>query len=76
MDAVVVRECGCACCQGGEDAGVAAEHRRINVLLSRMDEQRRLCKCRRLGTGRPDGDQPSRASMAGSRGRDSRPSAA
>lgn len=41
MDAVVVRECGCACCQGGEDAGVVAEHRRINVLLSRMNEQQR-----------------------------------
>jgi hypothetical protein len=41
MDAVVVRECGCACCQGGEDPGVVAEHRRINLLLSRMDEQQR-----------------------------------
>jgi len=41
MDAVVIRECGCACCQGGEDASVAAEHRRINLLLSRMDEQQR-----------------------------------
>ena len=41
MDAVMVRECGCACCQGGEDAGVVAEHRRINLLLSRMDEQQR-----------------------------------
>lgn len=41
MDAVVVRECGCACCQGGEDTSVVAEHRRINLLLSRMDEQQR-----------------------------------
>ena len=41
MDAVVVRECGSACCQGGEDADVVAEHRRINLLLSRMDERQR-----------------------------------
>lgn len=41
MDAVLVWECACACCQGGEDADVFAEHRRINVLLSRMDEQQR-----------------------------------
>ncbi|MEI8084547.1 MAG: hypothetical protein WCI74_22135, partial [Actinomycetes bacterium] len=41
MDAVVVRACGCADCQGGEDDRVFAEHRRINVLLSRMNEQQR-----------------------------------
>ena len=39
MDAIVIRECGCACCQSGEDAGLVAEYRRIKVLLSRMDEQ-------------------------------------
>ena len=37
MDAVVVRECGCEVCRRGEDADVGAEHRRINLLLSRMD---------------------------------------
>lgn len=41
MDAVMVRACGCACCQGGGDASVVADHRRINLLLSRMDEQQR-----------------------------------
>ena len=41
MDAIVVRECGCEACQAGEDVSVAAEHRRINLLLSRMDEQQR-----------------------------------
>jgi hypothetical protein len=41
MDAVVVRECGCAVCHHAEDLAVAAEHRRINVLLTRMDEQQR-----------------------------------
>jgi len=41
MDAIVVRECGCSDCQGGEDDRVVAEHRRINVLASRMDEQQR-----------------------------------
>lgn len=40
-DAVVVRECGCACCHAGDDTRVVAEHRRINVLLSRMNEQQR-----------------------------------
>jgi hypothetical protein len=41
MDAVVVRECGCKVCHGGEDAAVVAEHRRMNVLLGRLDEQQR-----------------------------------
>ena len=39
MDAIVVRECECEVCRRGEDATVSAEHRRINVLLSRLDEQ-------------------------------------
>ena len=55
MDAVVVRECGCACCQGGDDTSVVAEHRRINLLLSRMNEQQRRWfvghKSLRLGFG-------------------------
>ena len=37
----MVRECGCEVCQRGEDADVDAEHRRIKLLLSRMDEQQR-----------------------------------
>ena len=41
MDAVVVRECECEVCRCGADAIVSAEHRRINVLLSRLDEQQR-----------------------------------
>lgn len=41
MDAIVVRECGCEVCGCQGDAAVVAEHRRINVLLSRMDEQQR-----------------------------------
>lgn len=41
MDAVVVRACECEVCRGGKDASVVAEHRRINLLLSRLDEQQR-----------------------------------
>ena len=41
MDAVMVRECGCEVCDCGEDITVVAEHRRMNVLLSRLDEQQR-----------------------------------
>ena len=55
MDAVLVRECGCGVCQQGEDANVLAEHRRINVLLSRLDEQQRRWfvahESQRLGFG-------------------------
>jgi hypothetical protein len=41
MDAVVVQECGCEDCHCGEDTAVFVEHRRINVLLGRLDEQQR-----------------------------------
>ena len=41
MDAVEVRECECKVCRRGDDSAVVAEHRRINVLLSRLDEQQR-----------------------------------
>ena len=55
MDAVVVRECGCEVCRQGEDAKVLAEHRRINILLSRLDEQQRRWfvahESQRLGFG-------------------------
>ncbi len=40
---VVVHECGCAACRAGEVA-MRDEHRQLNVLLSRLNEQqRRLC---------------------------------
>ena len=41
MDAIVVRECGCENCGRHEDAVEIAEHRRINVLLGRLNEQQR-----------------------------------
>jgi hypothetical protein len=41
MDAVLVRQCGCEACQHANDSAVAAEHRRINLLLGRLDEQQR-----------------------------------
>lgn len=54
MDAVVVRECECEVCRLGEDAHAMVEHRRINLLLSRLDEQRRWFvahESQRLGFG-------------------------
>jgi hypothetical protein len=41
MDAIVVRECKCEACQRGAGSAVVAEHRRINLLLGRLDEQQR-----------------------------------
>jgi hypothetical protein len=41
MDAALVRQCGCEACQHTHDSAVVAEHRRINLLLSRLDEQQR-----------------------------------
>jgi hypothetical protein len=41
MDAVLVRRCGCEACQLADDSAVVAEHGRINLLLSRLDEQQR-----------------------------------
>ena len=41
MDAIAVRECGCEVCRCGAEAMVVVEHRRINVLFSRLDEQQR-----------------------------------
>ena len=41
MDAIAVRECGCEVCRCGTEAMVIVEHRRINVLFSRLDEQQR-----------------------------------
>jgi len=41
MDAILVRQCGCGACQQAKDSAVVAEHRRINLLLGRLDEQQR-----------------------------------
>ena len=41
MDAVLVRQRGCDACQHAKDSAVVAERRRINLLLSRLDEQQR-----------------------------------
>jgi hypothetical protein len=37
---LVVHECGCAACRGGEHQK-REDHRQLNVLLSRLDEQQR-----------------------------------
>ena len=37
---VVVRDCGCGACRAGEHPE-RDDHRQLNVLLSRMDEQQR-----------------------------------
>ena len=41
MDAVLVRQCGCETCKHASNSAVVAEHRRINLLLGRLDEQQR-----------------------------------
>jgi len=38
---VEIHECGCALCQNGEDAPEREAHHRVNVLMSRLDEQQR-----------------------------------
>ena len=49
-----VHDCGCEACRGGEHSE-RDEHRRLNVLLSRLDEQQRRWvagrEARRLGHG-------------------------
>jgi hypothetical protein len=51
---LVVHECGCADCWAGEHAG-RDDHRQLNVLLSRLDEQQRRWvaarEAKRLGHG-------------------------
>ena len=51
----MVRECECEACRVGEDSTAMAEHRRINVLLSRLDEQQQRWfaahESQRLGFG-------------------------
>lgn len=34
-------ECGCKVCQEGEDQAQKADHQRMNLLMSRLDEQQR-----------------------------------
>jgi len=34
-------ECGCEACQRGEDQAQKADHQRMNLLMSRLDEQQR-----------------------------------
>ena len=49
-----VQECGCAVCRAGDHAD-REEHRQLNVLLSRLDEQQRRwlagLEAKRLGHG-------------------------
>jgi hypothetical protein len=40
LAAVVVHECGCAACRAGDDRQ-REDHRQLNVLLSRLNEQQR-----------------------------------
>jgi hypothetical protein len=40
LAAMVVQECGCGACRAGDHAG-REDHRQLNVLLSRLDEQQR-----------------------------------
>src|SRR6266508_2817720 len=41
MVARAVHECECEVCQRGEDQGQRAQHRQMNLLMSRLDEQQR-----------------------------------
>jgi hypothetical protein len=41
MVARAVHECECEACQRGEDAGQKMQHQRMNLLMSRLDEQQR-----------------------------------
>jgi hypothetical protein len=36
-----VHQCECEACQQGEDLAQQAEHQRVNLLMSRLDEQQR-----------------------------------
>lgn len=51
---LAVHECGCAACRAGEHAD-RDDHRQLNLLLSRMDEQQRRWvagrEAKRLGHG-------------------------
>lgn len=58
MDAPTVQECGCSACRGSADHPDKAVHRRINLLVSRLDENQRrwfvAAEAMRIGHG---GDQ-------------------
>ena len=58
MDASTVHECGCSVCRGSADHADKAVHRRINLLVSRLDENQRrwfvAAEAMRIGHG---GDQ-------------------
>ena len=58
MDASTVHECGCSVCRGSADHPDKAVHRRINLLVSRLDENQRrwfvAAEAMRIGHG---GDQ-------------------
>jgi len=41
MNAKAIHQCECEGCQSGEPAAKQAEHHRINLFLSRLDEQQR-----------------------------------
>ena len=51
----VVHACECAACRSGEDAATRCEHQRMNLFLSRLDEQQRRwyagLEAQRLGYG-------------------------
>jgi hypothetical protein len=46
-----VHQCECAICQRGEDAGVMAHHRHINLVLSRLEEAERRWNVASLSSG-------------------------
>src|SRR5258708_12834367 len=56
-----VHECECGICQCGEDKGVVAHHRHINLVLSRLEEAERRWYVASLSSGR---DAPSDAVLA------------
>ncbi len=71
----VVHECGCAACRAGDHAD-REDHRQLNVLLSRLDEQQRRWVAAREACGRGHGGVKQVAEITGlhpetiSRGRD------
>ena len=58
MDASAVHECECSVCRGSAEHPAQAVHRRINLLVSRLDENQRrwfvAAEAMRIGRG---GDQ-------------------
>ena len=55
MDASTVRDCGCLACRGSADHPDKAVHRRIHLLVSRLDENQRrwfvAAEAMRIGHG-------------------------